>query len=148
MCNHLNLLNMRDYKKGDKVLHNGKTMTVVDVVKAEEAGGWQDTVTVTDGTDTFEIGEYDCVHAPDGNVADEVSRLYGYLSKNGIYGEIWQNGGQLTELLVEWGDWKHDHGFADYLMSLVGYRCVGQNVTEDDGSDCYSAVHTYVKTAA
>lgn len=122
-------------------------MTVVGFVDEKAADDWQGRVTVTDGTDTLEIGEYDCVFAPDGNVADEVSRLHGYLSKNSLFAEVGSDKAHVY-VHIEWGDWKHDHGFADHLMSLVGYRCVGQDVTEDNGSDCYSATHVYLKPAA
>ena len=48
---------------------------------------------------------------------------------------------------VEWGDWKHDHGFLDSLMSKMGYVCISENVTDEDGSDCYSADHIYERRA-
>lgn len=44
---------------------------------------------------------------------------------------------------IEWGDWKHDHGYADYVMKKHGFKKTGENVTEDDGSDCYSSDHFY-----
>lgn len=134
---------MKEYKKGDKVLYNGKTMTVTDV----KPKGWTDDVVVSDGTENHEINEYDCVYAPDGNVTDEVSRLHGYLSKNNLYAEVGSDKAYVY-VHIEWGDWKHDHGFADRLMSLVGYRRVRVGVTEDNGSDCYSATHVYLKPAA
>ena len=46
------------------------------------------------------------------------------------------------------GDWKHAHGYADYLMEELGYKCEYQGVTEEDGSDWYTATHGYVKTGA
>ena len=46
---------------------------------------------------------------------------------------------------ITWGDWKHDHWRCDYIMSGLGYRLLNEVVTEEDGSDCYSALHTYVK---
>lgn len=46
---------------------------------------------------------------------------------------------------IEWGDWKHDHGYSDYLMAEMGYKCTDEKVTEEDGSDCYSSVHFYEK---
>ena len=130
---------MKEMKKGDKVLWNEKIMTVTSV----RDGGWQDLVTITDGTETLEVGEYNCVFAPDGN-PDDADVLSRYLWKNGICGEVSQYG-QHTEVFVEWGDWKHDHGFCDHLMGLVCYKSIGETVTEEDGSDCYSAIHTYKK---
>ena len=47
-------------------------------------------------------------------------------------------------VLIEWGDWKHDHLRADYLvLEQLGGRCIGCRLTEEDGSDCYSAIHFY-----
>ena len=43
------------------------------------------------------------------------------------------------------GDWKHAHMHADYLMEQLGYVCGYKKVTEEDGSDWYSATHGYVK---
>ena len=47
------------------------------------------------------------------------------------------------EVYIEWGDWKHDHAHTDYCMKVNGFKKVGEEVTEEDGSDCYSSVHTY-----
>lgn len=50
----------------------------------------------------------------------------------------------LHEISIDWGDWKHDHGYCDYLMQQAGYTCIAEQVTEEDGSDTYSAIHRYV----
>jgi len=44
---------------------------------------------------------------------------------------------------ISWGDWKHSHGYLDYLMGQLGYKCINEKITEEDGSDCYSADHYY-----
>lgn len=46
---------------------------------------------------------------------------------------------------IEWGDWKHDHGYMDYLMRENGYVKFNEDLTETDGSDCYSSIHYYRK---
>ena len=46
---------------------------------------------------------------------------------------------------INWGDWKHDHLRADYLLNNIGYTCIDTVVTDSDGSDCYSAKHFYYK---
>ncbi len=52
--------------------------------------------------------------------------------------------GKTVSVEIMWGDWKHDHLCADDLMSVVfGATKVSEDVTEEDGSDAYSAVHTY-----
>ena len=58
--------------------------------------------------------------------------------------EIWEKNGNIF-IEIEWGDWKHDHRNADYIMETAfGYKVENETVTEEDGSDTYSAVHTYV----
>ena len=49
----------------------------------------------------------------------------------------------VIEVVVEWGDWKHDHAYLDWVMNENGFVKTNEVVTEDDGSDCYSAVHTF-----
>lgn len=46
-------------------------------------------------------------------------------------------------LHIEWGDWKHSHLHADCILSLFGFTLIKERVTEEDGSDCYSAWRTY-----
>lgn len=51
---------------------------------------------------------------------------------------------ELVVVSISWGDWKHDHLRADYIVEhdLGGYL-FGSVVTEEDGSDCYSADRYY-----
>ena len=52
-------------------------------------------------------------------------------------------------IAIEWGDWKHDHLAADHLLEewcdANGYKVINASTTttEENGSDCYSALHTY-----
>ena len=46
---------------------------------------------------------------------------------------------------IRWGDWKHSHLRAKYLVSdVVGIPYVRSETTESDGSDCYSATHYFI----
>ena len=53
---------------------------------------------------------------------------------------------------IRWGDWKHDHLYYGYLIEkwaeLNGFQVLTRDhvceVTEEDGSDCYSGVHRCV----
>lgn len=54
---------------------------------------------------------------------------------------------QILKILIHWGYWKHDHLRLDWNMNeLFGESIVLKNeeVVEEDGSDCYSAVHGYI----
>lgn len=44
---------------------------------------------------------------------------------------------------VKWGDWKHDHIRLKYEMEQINFEQVAEEVTEDNGSDTYSAQHIY-----
>ena len=50
----------------------------------------------------------------------------------------------VVHIEVEWGDWKHDHLRLKWIMEKYSFRYIGEEVTEEDGSDCYSAIHTYI----
>lgn len=46
-----------------------------------------------------------------------------------------------VRISVNWGDWKHDHARLRWLLTENGYEYGGSVITEEDGSDCYSADH-------
>ena len=50
-------------------------------------------------------------------------------------------------IYISWGDWKHSHLRVDYLMKQLGYILVNEDVTEENGDDCYSSIHYYTKLA-
>lgn len=52
----------------------------------------------------------------------------------------------VVEVSIDWGDWKHDHARAQWLISenIKGVTYLNTKVTKDDGSDCYSAEHRYI----
>lgn len=41
------------------------------------------------------------------------------------------------------GDWKHDHLRCKFVMKEHGFEYLNEDVTEEDGSDFYTAVHYY-----
>lgn len=47
------------------------------------------------------------------------------------------------EVHIDWGDWKHDHLFLKHIMWKNHYRQTNEVVTEEDGSDAYSATHYF-----
>ena len=75
-----------------------------------------------------------------------VDQIDDYLKHNGVYPEdVSSNGEESIRVEIEWGDWKHDHIWCDNLMSYIGYTCGDSVVTDENGSDCYSAIHYYYK---
>lgn len=48
-------------------------------------------------------------------------------------------------ICISWGDWKHEHLACEQIMKKLGYVQVQEVITEDNGTDCYSAEHTFIK---
>mgnify|MGYP003290254182 CR=1 FL=1 len=79
---------------------------------------------------------------------DIFEKLRQYLLDNRIIGEVdWDE--KTFEITIHNGDWKHDHWRCDYLVEEFAKRndiaFIQEDVvvTEDNGSDCYSATHIY-----
>lgn len=73
----------------------------------------------------------------------EVSEICKYLfSKGASFEEVFEVEGGIC-ISVSWGDWKHDHLYLNHIMKEIGYSCDDEIVTEEDGSDCYSAEHYF-----
>lgn len=74
-------------------------------------------------------------------------KIYNLMKENHIMGEMVDYNDQTKMIAVEviWGDWKHEHWRLDYLVkeNIPNLRSVHQVTTEEDGSDCYSAIHYY-----
>lgn len=90
-----------------------------------------------------EVREAECVFSPDAEKG-EISRVSQFLNDNGVDGEV-SSAGNEVYVYISWGDWKHDHAWCQELMRYLGYKRVSFDVTDEDGSDCFSAEHTYIK---
>lgn len=79
---------------------------------------------------------------------ETVKKLNEYLRNNnfsyGVYSDF-----AFVKMEIHWGDWKHEHARVEYLVDQFCkengitsmHAC---DVTEADGSDTYSAIHTWV----
>ena len=65
------------------------------------------------------------------------------LKENKCWYDTWVNSDGTIEVNVEWGDWKHDHLFLEHIMSENNFKHIDEDVTEEDGSDTYSSIHTF-----
>lgn len=74
-----------------------------------------------------------------------IKRIYEITRENNLWvGDVWDDDGVLF-IEIEWGDWKHGHARLDYLMrNYFNVVVLGSEVTEEDGSDTYSAIHKYI----
>ena len=81
------------------------------------------------------------------NLDKLAQELSDYVYENGAYYDIYAEDNEIIAC-IDWGDWKHDHLWFDHIarefLEDRGYKVVDidEEVTEDDGSDTYSAIHT------
>lgn len=121
---------------------------VVGIVPwSEELNDWCQHYIVRkpDGSEV-EIREVDCVFSPNKEKpADHMA--HDFLNDNGVWAEVYPYQHDMPVLVVDirWGDWKHEHLWAKNLMEFLGYKEIGSKVTDEDGSDCYSAEHYFIK---
>lgn len=71
-------------------------------------------------------------------------RVWNLLSSHQMYYSISVINSSSVEISVEDGDWKHEHLGLQRLMEENGFTLVCRENTREDGSDCYSAIHTYM----
>ena len=119
---------------------------VREIPWSEELNDWCEHLVIKDSEgNEREIRECDCVYSPD--YEKEPDYLASdFLGKNGVYAEVYTKiEGAVLAVHIEWGDWKHEHLWARDLMQYIGYHEIGNEVTAEDGSDCYSATHYFVK---
>ena len=106
-----------------------------------------DEMTDVDSVSTFSTEECHKILCliKDAYYHDEYKKIYDYLNEHDAdFDEIYQTTDRV-DISISWGDWKHSHGRLDYLMKQMGYIDDGQEVTEEDGSDTYSAMHFYLR---
>ena len=71
------------------------------------------------------------------------NKVEGVFKKHDLWYDYEITAPNTCTIFVEWGDWKHDHAYLDYLMEKYGFELVNEELTEDNGSDCYCASHYY-----
>ena len=71
-----------------------------------------------------------------------------YLRDNRLYADVQPYWDDLPviEVDIHWGDWKHEHLRTKWLLEEIGVSFINTIVTEENGSDCYSAIHRFYVT--
>lgn len=74
--------------------------------------------------------------------ADKIQEI---IRKNNLRGDVEEQSESVVTVDIRWGDWKHEHGRLRYLVGqeMPELKKVESYTTEDDGSDCYSAIHWF-----
>ena len=73
-------------------------------------------------------------------------RINEVMMENHIRGDIvdYNTREKMIAVEITRGDWKHDHLRMDYFMQTAyDIRSIQTQTTEENGSDCYSAIHYY-----
>lgn len=123
------------------------TTTIYTIVKVKDYGEVNDwcrhyVIRGADGNEK-EVREVDAVFVPDYSLPEE-RMVNKYLADNEAYpDEVYHEGSFLC--VSGTGDWKHLHGWLRNLMEYLGYVEVGENITEEDGSDWYGSIHIFYK---
>jgi hypothetical protein len=71
-------------------------------------------------------------------------RVRNLLSSHQLYYSISVINSSSVSISVDDGDWKHEHLALQRLMKENGFTLVCRENIRENGSDCYSAVHTYM----
>ena len=117
--------------------YTGHSVSISDIVEMDDKYYYCDHYTWTEIS--FSTPEKN----PKKDLYNEVQAI---LKEGNLYGEI-DICDDKVEVNIEWGDWKHDHLYLKYLMEQKGFVQVDEELTEENGSDCYSSIHTFKKAA-
>jgi hypothetical protein len=76
---------------------------------------------------------------------DRQKKIYDLMKENKLFGEIVDERENMIAIEISWGDWKHEHLRLDWMMqdNFDNIQSIHNVTTEEDGSDCYSAIHYY-----
>ena len=124
-------------------LRSKDTFTLKEVKMGADCHDWANHYVIEHDSDgqTLEVREFQVVFALAGD------NIYQYLADNEIYAEVSDAPDGTVTVDISWGDWKHEHLWCRDLMGYIGYEKIDERVTEENGDDAYSAIHTYRKTA-
>ena len=75
-----------------------------------------------------------------------VNKITTLLNENHLSADVEQYEGLPAFVVsIHWGDWKHEHLRAKWLIENANLgHFIRSETTEEDGSDCYSADHYFV----
>ena len=122
-------------------LKNKEIFIIKEVKNGRDCNDWANHYVIEKDGKKIEVREFQCIFVP-----TEIDDIYNYLNENDACpSEVYKDSEECVVVQIDWGDWKHDHRWCNDLMSYIGYECRDEVVTEEDGSDCYSATHYFYK---
>lgn len=73
-----------------------------------------------------------------------VDKVMQIMREHNLHGEVYNEPGNVVAVHIERGDWKHDHAALKYFATeVLAVKKVETEVTEEDGSDTFSAIHRF-----
>jgi hypothetical protein len=78
-------------------------------------------------------------------MSENAKKIEKILDDNNLHGEIVQDWDNVVAVEIYWGDWKHEHLRFKLLVleQMENVKNYSQVTTEENGTDCYSAVHRF-----
>lgn len=79
-------------------------------------------------------------------MSDNARAIEKIMEKHHIIGEIVEDTDNVVAVEISWGDWKHEHARLRWLVlnEMRNVQRYEETTTEEDGADCYSAIHKFV----
>ena len=83
------------------------------------------------------------------NIDELAKKIYEKLHEERLSAGVFSEDDFDIAVEIRWGDWKHEHLrcklIVEELLKENGYETFHtEQMTESDGSDCYSAIHRFV----
>ena len=121
-------------------LDSKEEYTIKEVKSGKECNDYCEHIVLEDKDGKLiEVQEYNVIITPSNGIEQ-------YLSDNDCsVADVSNSSANKVAVTIEWGDWKHDHFWCEDLMGFIGYEQTKSKITEEDGSDCYSAIHYFRK---
>lgn len=73
---------------------------------------------------------------------EEVEKI---LKENNLQANVYENELSIICVEINHGDWKHEHLKCKLIMSENGFEQIGENIIDENDSDCYSSIHYFLE---
>ena len=79
-------------------------------------------------------------------MSENAKKIEKIMEEHRILGEIVEDTDNVVAVEISWGDWKHEHARLRWLVlnEMQNVKKCEETTTEEDGTDCYSAIHKFV----
>ena len=129
-----NIPSIVDSLKAD--VESGK-ITIRQAAEELFEAGWMNFIDETKTKELLKIQETVAM-----SKADKINEI---MRKHNLHGEAYDESDRVVAVEIHWGDWKHNHLRLKWLVEegMPDLKKVQEEVTEENGTDCYSAIHRF-----